>query len=59
MLFRGLQHERIKVSAKLINVNANERIPLYHVHENVETLDRIMGHHCAAASITTLNEPQG
>ncbi len=28
LLFHGLQHERIKVSAKWINVNVNERIPL-------------------------------
>ncbi len=27
--------------------------------KNVETLDTIMGHHCAAASITTKKEPQG
>ncbi len=26
--------------------------------KNVETLDSTMGHHCAAASITTKNEPQ-
>ncbi len=58
LLFRGLQHERIKVSAKWINVNVNvnERIPLY--MQNIETLDT-MGHHCAAASITTKKEPQG
>ncbi len=27
--------------------------------KNVETLDSTMGHHCAAASITTKKEPQG
>ncbi len=27
--------------------------------KNVETLDTAMGHHCAAASITTKKEPQG
>ncbi len=26
--------------------------------KNVETLDTTMGHHCAAASITTKKEPQ-
>ncbi len=27
--------------------------------KHLETLDSTMGHHCAAASITTIKEPQG
>ncbi len=51
LLFRGLQHEIIKVSSKWINVNKRTHYKMY--MKNLEILDTTMGHHCAAASITT------
>ncbi len=58
LIFRGLQYERIKVSAKWINVN--DRIPLWHGHETC----RNIGHNygallCSSKHHDKKKEPQG